>query len=81
MNIITMHASFFFFSFLFCSVRDVVAGSRNTIIQTYSPVADFFGFMDGRRVDTLQVANSTGRDVMTRGFGGQRTWGTVVLKC
>ena len=67
--------------FFFCSVRDVVAGNRVTIIRTYSPVAEYFGRFDGRNVNTLQAANYTARDVMARTKNGQRSWGAVELRC
>ena len=67
--------------FVSCSVRDVVAGTSVTVIRTYSPVAEYFGHFDGRDVNTLQAANSTARDAMARGRYGQRSRGTVQLRC
>ena len=68
---------------LCCSVRDVVAGDRLTIIRTYSSVSEYFGWYDGESVRTPRLATELGhaRDVMAKGISDQETWGIVKPDC
>ena len=65
------------------SVRDVVAGVDNTIIRTYSSMAEYFGNFRGNDIGTpTPVTNYTlPRDALAESPTGQETWGSVRLNC
>ena len=60
-----------------------MAGKVTTLIRTYSSVAEYRGHFDGRDIVTLQLATDFGhgRDVFTKSFFGQETYGAVQAGC
>ena len=64
-----------------CRARDVVAGSRMTVVRTYSPFAEYFGKYNETGYDTVQSAHGVihGRGVMAKSHYGQGSWGSVRL--
>ena len=71
------------YTYVFFSVRDVVAGPFITIITTYTEDAYYFGYYKGGSYKIPNLANSTHtpRDLMARSLSGQRTYGAVKLGC
>ena len=61
----------------------MVTGWHNTIIRTYSSVAEYFGSYNGNNVMSPQLASvfPHSRDMMARSYNGQNTYGAVFARC